>query len=236
MCRVFTISSLLGFGLLPLAGQAQQADLVSWNWASARLQLDSSRWALEAAPNYVAYHNLTRTFLRVGLGRVSYTAPRLRLRSSLVFVTGAADQQGTTHLAQLQLGQPLADWKLRPLWQLTLDCLWFTPQLYDGQVRQATYRVRTLVGIVPRLGPHMSLVLNTEPFLYRTNSWLREVRSQAGLQVQPSSRITVQALYWNWWAGYEPRRVRWQHTVLLTGTFQLNELHRARQPTNRSLP
>ena len=96
--------------------------------------------------------------------------------------------------------------------------------------------MRTLVGIVPRLSPHLSLVLNTEPFLYRTDTWLREVRSQVGLQFQPSARATVQALYWNWWAGYEPRRVRWQHTILLTGTFVLHELHRSPQPVNRPVP
>ncbi|MDF7813809.1 hypothetical protein [Hymenobacter sp. YC55] len=91
--------------------------------------------------------------------------------------------------------------------------------------------MRTLVGIVPPLNSHLSLVLNTEPFVYRADAWLQEVRSQAGLQFASRSGITAQALYWNWWAGYEPRRVRWQHTVLLTATFHLNKMpvHEHRQ-------
>lgn len=235
--RFLIISSLLGFGVPARPARAQQqADLVSWNWVSARFQPDSSRWAAEIAPNYVAYHNLTRTFLRVGLGRVSYTLPRQHLAAALVYVVGSADQQGTSHLAQFQVGQPLATWALRPRWQLTLDRLWFTPQRYEGQLRAPTYRVRTLVGLVPQLSPHLSLVVNTEPFVYRTDSWLEEVRSQAGLQWQPSARATLQALYWNWWAGYEPRRVRWQHVILLTGTIQLQEMRRQRPFVNRPLP
>ncbi len=235
--RCLIISSFLGIGAYPRTTRAQQqSDLVSWNWVSARFQPDSSRWAGEVAPNYVAYQNLSRTFLRVGLGRVSYTLPRQQLSAALVYVVGSADQQGTSHLAQLQLGQPLAKWALRPRWQLTLDRLWFTPRRYEGQLRPPTYRVRTLVGFVPQLSPHLSLVLNTEPFVYRTASWLQEVRSQAGLQFQPSAYLTVQALYWNWWAGYEPRRVRWQHIILLTSTIQLQEIRRHRPFVNRLLP
>jgi hypothetical protein len=191
---------------------------------SLKWQPDSSRWALEASPNYVAYQNLSHTFLRVGLGRVSYALPRQQLMLSLVYVVGAADQRGTAQLAQFQVGQDLATWAARPRWQLTLDRLWFTPTRYEGQERIPTYRVRTLVGAVPRLGPHLGLVINTEPFVYRTDTWLQEVRSQVGLQFQPTAGITAQVLYWNWWAGYEPRRVNWQHTVLLTVTFSLTKM------------
>ena len=216
------LGSLLGLVLQPRIGRAQQrADFVSWNWVSVKWQPDSSRWALEASPNYVAYEHLSRTFLRVGLGRVSYALPRQQLTLSLVYVVGAADQRGIAQLAQLQVGQNLFTRPARPRWQLTLDRLWFTPTLYEGQLRAPTYRVRTLVGVGPRLGPRLGLVLNNEPFVYRTCTWLQEVRSQVGLQFQPKAGITAQALYWNWWAGYEPRRVRWQHTVLLTATFLL---------------
>ncbi|WP_143436656.1 hypothetical protein [Hymenobacter crusticola] len=222
MRRLFLLSGILSLALQPRIGRAQQhSDLVSWNWVSAKWQPDSSRWALEASPNYVAYQNLTRTFLRVGLGRVSYTLPRQQLTLCLAYVAGAADQLGTAQLAQFQVGQLLARRVLHPRWQLTLDRLWFTPMRYEGRERQPTYRVRTLVGVVPQLTPHLSLVLNTEPFLYRTDTWLQEVRSQVGLQFQLTTGITAQALYWNWWAGYEPRRVRWQHTALLTATILL---------------
>ncbi|WP_324670476.1 hypothetical protein [Hymenobacter sp. GOD-10R] len=223
-------SALLGLAPQPGASHAQQqADLVSWNWVSAKWHPDSSRWALEVSPNYVAYENLTRTFLRVGLGRVSYTVPWQQLTCSLVYVTGLADQQGTAQLAQLQVGQELTTRTLHPRWQLTLDRLWFTPLRYEGRQRQPTYRLRTLVDMVPRLSPHLSLVLNTEPFVYRTDTGLQEVRSQIGVQFQPTTGITVQALYWNWWASYEPRRVHWQHTVLLTATFLLPKMHQPSQ-------
>ncbi|WP_324678144.1 hypothetical protein [Hymenobacter sp. GOD-10R] len=216
------VSVLAGLTLQPRIGRAQQqADLVGWTWASVQWQPDSSRWALEISPNYVVYQNLTRTFLRLGLGRVSYAWPRQQLTLSLLYEVGPADQRGTLQLARLYLGQELATRRLHPRWQLSLDRLWFTPELFESQERPPIYRVRTLVGIVPPLSHHLSLVLNTEPFVYRTDTWLQEVRSQVGLQFAPRAGITAQALYWNWWAGYEPRRVRWQHTVLLTATFHL---------------
>jgi hypothetical protein len=231
MRKILLISGLISLALQPRLGQAQQqTDLVSWNWVSVKWQPDSRRWALEASPNYVAYENLTRTFLRVGLGRVSYTWPRQQLTLSLVYVAGLADQLNTAQLAQVQVGRELTAQSLHSRWQLTLDRLWFTPTRYEGRERQATYRVRTLVGIRPPLGPYLSLLLNTEPFVYRTDTWAQEVRSQAGLQFQPMAGITAQALYWNWWAGYEPRRVRWQHTVLLTCTLTLHKMHHPRHP------
>jgi hypothetical protein len=220
--RQFLLASILFSFLLPsVVSRAQQSDLVSWNWASVKWQPDSSRWALEVSPNYVAYEHLTRTFLQTGLGRISYTWPRQQLMLCLVYEVGAADQRGTLQLAQFQVGQALATRALHPRWQLTLDRLWFTPILYESQQRQPIYRVRTLVGIVPHLSSHLSLVLNTEPFVYRTDTWLQEVRSQVGLRFGSKAGIMVQALYWNWWVNYEPRRVHWQHTMLLTGTFQL---------------
>jgi hypothetical protein len=231
LMRHFVLAILLfGLALQPIVSRAQhQADLVSWSWASLKWQPDSSRWALEASPNYVAYENLTRTFLRLGLGRVTYAWPRQQLTLSLVYLAGAADQRGTMQLARLYVGQALINRALHPRWQLSLDRLWFAPTRYEGQQRQPTYRVRTLVGIVPPLSPHLSLVLNTEPFLYRTDAWLQEVRSQVGLQFDPKATITTQVIYWNWWAGYEPRRVRWQHTVLLTATFRLEKKRWHRQ-------
>lgn len=230
MRRFLLTSSLFSLTLLPRIGRAQQhSDLVSWNWVSVKWQPDSSRWALEAVPNYVAYQNLTRTFLRVGLGRVSYAFPRQQLTLFLVYVVGAADRQGTAQLAQLQVSQELTTRRLHPRWQLSLDRLWFTPTRYENQQREPIYRVRTLAGIVPPLSSRLGLVLNTEPFVYRTSSWLHEVRSQVGVQLAPRAGITAQALYWNWWAGYAPRRVRWQHTVLLTATFSLNHNHQPRQ-------
>jgi hypothetical protein len=74
------------------------------------------------------------------------------------------------------------------------------------------------------LRPHLQLVLNTEPFAYRTVTWFRGVRSQVGLEFHLWPGITAQALYWNWWTGYGERRVRWQHTVLLTATFRLAKM------------
>jgi hypothetical protein len=216
----FLLSSLLSLAFQPISSQAQQSDLVSWNWVSLKIQPDSSRWALEVSPNYVAYENLTRTFLRLGLGRISYVWPKQQLTLCLVYEAGAADQRGTLQLAQFQVDQVLATRALHPRWQLTLDRLAFTPTLYEGLERQPVYRVRTLVGAVPPLSPHLSLVLNTEPFVYRTGAWLQEVRSQVGLRFNPNASITAQALYWNWWVDYEPRRVHWQHTLLLTATFQ----------------
>lgn len=229
MRPLFLISSLVGLAWQPGITHAQQrADLVSWNWTSVRLQPDSSRWALEVAPSYVAYQNLTRTFLRLGLARVNYTWPRPQLTLALVYEAGCADQRGMLHLTQLQASQALANRALHPHWQLTLDRLWFTPTLYEGQERQPIYRFRTLVGIAPQLSPRLSLVVNTEPFVYRTATWLQEVRSQAGLQLHPWPGIRAQVLYWNWWAGYAPRRVRWQHTVLLTATLSLHEMRGSR--------
>lgn len=216
MRQLLLISALL---VLPQIGRAQPAaDLVSWSWAGARLQPDSSRWTLEATAHYVAYQQLTRTFLRLGRGSARYTWPRSHLFLELVYAAGSIDRRGTSQLGQFRFGQELSAWALQPRWQLTLDRLWLTPQRYDGRLRDPTHRVRTRVGIMPRLSPHLSLVLNTEPFLYRTGYWLTDVRSQAGLQWQPASRLMVQALYWNWWAGYETRRVNWQHTILLTST------------------
>ncbi|MBJ6110349.1 hypothetical protein JAO73_15100 [Hymenobacter sp. BT523] len=211
--------------LQPISSHAQQqSDLVSWNWTSITWQPDSSRWALEISPNYVAYQNLTRTFLQLGLGRVCYAWPRQQLTLSAVYEVGAIDQQGTLQLARLYGGQVLANRPLHPRWQLSLDRLWFTPGLYEGQQRQPIYRVRTLAGIMPPLNSHLSLVLNTEPFVYRTGSWLQEVRSQAGVQFEPRAGITMQVIYWNWWTGYEPRRVNWQHIVLLTAAFRVKNM------------
>jgi hypothetical protein len=223
--QLLLTSLLVGFALQPIGSQAQQSDLVSWNWVSVKWQPDSSRWALEVSPNYVAYENLTHTFLRLGLGRASYAWPRPQLTLSLVYVAGEIDRLGTIQLARLYIGQALTDRALHPRWQVSLDRLWFTPVLYEGRERQPIYRFRTLIGIFPPLSSHLSLVLNTEPFVYRTATWLQEVRSQIGLQFDPKAGITAQVLYWNWWLGYEPRRVHWQHTVLLTATFRLKNLH-----------
>lgn len=102
-----------------------------------------------------------------------------------------------------------------------VDCLALLPTPYQGRERAALYQVRTLVGIQPLLQPRVHLVLNTEPFVYRTDGWLAEIRLQVGVQLRPVAHLTVQALYWNWWAGYESRRVDWQHTIYLTATLAL---------------
>ncbi len=216
--------ALLVSGLLALGsarGQAQQrADLLAWGVPAVRLQPDSSRWALDGTYYYAAYQHLTRTFLQLGTAGLSYTRPQSRLSLGLTYTYGALDGLARVQVGQVQLAQavPTRHW-LRPRWRLTLDGVWFIPEVYEGHLRHPIYRVRTLVGIELRLTPRLNLVLNTEPFVYRTKSSFQEVRTQAGLQVCPTPRLTVQALYWNRWRGYPGRPVTWEHAVMLTTLF-----------------
>lgn len=88
--------------------RAQQAsDVVSWLAAGVQLQPDSSRWALEASYNHLAYQNSTRTFVRVGQRPVSYAWPQPHLTLALIYLTGPVDAQGTVQLGQLAVGQTL---------------------------------------------------------------------------------------------------------------------------------
>ena len=209
--------------LLPTPALAQQsdnaADVVGWLVPGLRWQPDSSRWEVSAAFNSTRNDHLRHPWVQAGLLQLGYHWPRLTLAGA--YISGPVSGLGSVRLTQLHLASAPSRRRGQPRGQLTLDCLHLLPAETQGPPRPATWRVRTLVGLEPPLGRHLTLLLNTEPFVYRSTGWLQEVRSQAGLRWQPAPRLRLEAIYWNWWSEYEPRRVRWQHTLLLTATAAL---------------
>lgn len=170
---------MLMLGGFPLRGQ-QRSDLLAWGSVGVRIQPDSSRWALDATYQYLTHQNLSRTYLHLGTAHVTYFLPKHSLALSAGYITGRLSGQAGVQVIQVRLFQTLSDRTLRPRWQLTLDQLRLSAR--DSDPNEPVYRIRYLAGIEPPLTKQLDLVLNTEPFLYRTPTWFREVRSQAGLR------------------------------------------------------
>ena len=196
-----------------------RSDFLTWATVGVHVQRDSSAWTYDAIYYNLRYQNARRQYIHLGTAQFTYNFARHGLALVAGYNLGDGDNLGRVQIAQLRLLQVLSNWKLRPRWRLTLDRLWLSARAADGRRPDPVYRVRYQVGIEPKLTPKLDLVFNTEPFLYRTGSWLQEVRSQAGLQVHPSHRLALQLLYFQRWIGYRPARVGWEHAAFLNTTL-----------------
>ncbi|MEM9981059.1 MAG: hypothetical protein AAF734_01105, partial [Bacteroidota bacterium] len=107
---------------------------------------------------------------------------------------------GSVFLFQSYLLKTLPKNRLEPTFRLTFDHLWFGQGRETGLVAPTSNtRYRLCLGISPKLTRKTSWIVNTEPFLYQSFGFLKEVRSTTGLRFEVTHFLSINALYWHRW-------------------------------------
>lgn len=206
---------------LSSAQRYQSRDFDGWGWVGVHVPIDSSTWSADGIYRYRTYQNWSRTASHFGTIYVTYNFPRRGFSLTPLYAIGDMDQTGRVQVLQVRLLQTLPRWQLRPRWRLTLDQIWFASFGADGQRVPDLHRVRVMVGIEPRLSDELTLILNTEPFVYRSNFWFRENRTQVGGRLRVWQHLDIGLIYLNRWTGFPSARVTWEHFLILNTAFRL---------------
>jgi hypothetical protein len=196
-------------------------DVLGWLGARVQVPLDSSHWAMEGSYQYLRDQRASGFYLHFGSLYLFYRLGKTSLTLSPGYVLGQVDDLGRAHLVQLRLLQALPLFKSNAQLRLTLDRLWFDASADKGARVPSYSRVRAQAAIEPMLSKTFQVMLNAEPFLYHSDGWFLEVRSQAGIRWLLSGHVSAQLSYFNRWCGYASARVIWEHAVMLHLAFQV---------------
>lgn len=199
-----------------LTAHSQSEDNTDWwGWHNVTVHVPVSKKVDgQLIYSYALQDNISSYFLNQVAARASISLPnRWSITPGYEFFT--INDFSNAHIMNVQIRKGLSLGKLNPFLRLELDYVVFTQEETE-EGTENNPRVRFQGGIAPKLNSFTTLIVNTEPFIYRNEGFFSEWRTLAGFAFKVHERIQVSTLFFNRWRGGDPKpSFRWQNAYYL---------------------